>query len=768
MLTPERWAEVQAAFFAALELEPDERTAHVAALAAEDPELAREVGRMLDADLSGAGFAEPPDQTAVRREMSPADYLKGRRLGDFELEEELGRGGMGVVYRATQVSLERTVAVKILPPALASAPTAYERFRREAVTASRLTHPGVAEPIHFGQDEGMAFIAMRYVAGPTLAEELKRDRAGEPAESLPRTPEEVAACLAAVLDALEHVHEKGLIHRDVKPGNLILTPEGPVLIDFGLVKDTDLDEVLEDLSRSGVAIGTPHYMSPEQVEARRHSIDRRTDIYSMGIVLFELLNGRPPFRGKRPDAICTQILENRLPKAAPEVPEALRLVTQQATARRPVDRYASAAEMAADLRRFLAGEPVAAQELPLHVRAWRTIQRHRVATAATLLLLIGALAGYAFKASDADAAIGRTFGITLMPPEVLAQEFANAEAAFDLGRVGIESVTVEAFRFTDALGEQALELTESKLGSGSPLPLEAGTWRFLLTAADGRRAELVRTLKPGASEIFEVLALGPADVSEDMVALSQTPFTPGALRQGAAPEVAFLEMMPFEDSPQVVAAFELDRHAVTHAEFRAVFEAVGLWPPPGMPSGWTATQLPHYDAPPTADWLERPATMVPQAIARSFAELRGGRLPTAAEHLLVTQILRPAWKPESALYLGVGPGPALATREYASYLEHAQPAQSGPALAPLGITHWFDNVTCLVEAALFFQPQAADGAGELVPGDGDLVPQVLSAHMGGFWAQSPAFMQASGTVQPNLFVQDEGAPEVGFRVARSL
>lgn len=764
MLTPERWAEVQAAFFAALELEPDERTAHVAALAAEDPELAREVGRMLDADLSGAGFAEPPDQTAVRREMSPADYLKGRRLGDFELEEELGRGGMGVVYRATQVSLERTVAVKILPPALASAPTAYERFRREAVTASRLTHPGVAEPIHFGQDEGMAFIAMRYVAGPTLAEELKRDRAGEPAESLPRTPEEVAACLAAVLDALEHVHEKGLIHRDVKPGNLILTPEGPVLIDFGLVKDTDLDEVLEDLSRSGVAIGTPHYMSPEQVEARRHSIDRRTDIYSVGIVLFELLNGRPPFRGKRPDAICTQILENRLPKAAPEVPEALRLVTQQATARRPVDRYASAAEMAADLRRFLAGEPVAAQELPLHVRAWRTIQRHRVATAATLLLLMGGIVGYLFKASGADLAVGNMF----RSPEVLAQEFADAEVRFDLSLVGKSELALRAFRFQDYIGDQELVLDPGPVVHMVSVQLDAGTWRFVLTDEDGQSAELVRHILPNSSDVIEVLALGKGAYEEEMAAIGVTPFTPGATHHGAPPQANFISAFPSEQGIQVVQAFEIDRHEVSNGQFMDVLQGAGLWPPVGMPDGWYKNVLPLFTDSGAEEFLELPITMIPRHLARTYAELRGGRLPTMAEALLVSQLLYPVWDPSSAYLIGTDPHAWGGMRRSEHYFEHVQPAGTGPALPPYGITHWFDNVTCFVEAALYIQLDEEHKP--IVTNDPDPSTPLLeqSAHFGGFWFQSPKYMQGDGAVFPSFFGRDNGAPEVGIRVARSL
>lgn len=754
-MTPERWAEVQAAFHHALDLGEAERTTYLAELRSSDADLAQEVARMLDANDSASRFAEPPDQEAVQREMNPADYLQGRQLGDFILQEELGRGGMGVVFRAIQQSLDREVAIKVLPPALASSSTSYERFRREAIAASRLDHSGLAQPIHFGEAEGMAYIAMRLVEGPNLADLLRAHRKGTTDPLLPQAPKAIATFIAEVLDALHHVHSRGLIHRDVKPGNLILTDKGPVLIDFGLAKDL----TLEDLSHTGVPLGTPYYMSPEQVEAKKHHIDRRTDVYSVGVVLYELLVGRPPFTGTRPDAVCSQILQNRIPRPAKGVPKALETITLKATSGQPSLRYQTAAEMAADLRRFVAGQAIQARPLPLIRRVGRQLNHNRMASIGVPLVLAAALTGYIVR----DAGIPGS-GLGLFSPQtVFAAEKASGQVSFDLSRLDVDEVAVRGYLFTDAIGGQSLELELKGTTAGDVIELAPGKWRFQLTAPGDRTAELVRTVDPDSTQSFTVLALGAPALAADMVTVPTTGFIPGAQLPNQPPDQHFARIMPDGPDAQAVAAFAIGRTTVTNRQFQQGFQAAGMWPPQGQSEAWYTTVLPDFDAPPTPNWLDLPVTQVTFPVARTFAELSGGRLPTMAEHLLVTQLLYADWQPERSNLLGQGPSPDMTPRSYADYLEFALPADSGPSLSPLGIKHWFGNVTCYVEAAVYLE--GIDFVQLEFLSDS---PQSKDAHMGGFWGHGPEFIQASGCVQPTLFKTNQGSPEVGFRIARSL
>jgi len=257
--------------------------------------------------------------------------------GRYELHEPLGRGGMAVVYRGIDTVLGRPVAVKVLADSLARDPSFVERFRREARAAAGLTHPGVVTVYDHGSEGDIHYIVMELIEGPTLSELLARG---------PMGPERTAAIGGAVLGALEAAHDRGLVHRDVKPGNVMLTGAGDVkVMDFGIARSLDAGT----LTGSGTVVGSASYLSPEQV--RGLPADRRSDLYALGCVLYEALAGRPPFTGSNAVAVAHQHVSAEpvpLSSLAAVTPE-MEAVVMRALAKDREARYGSAGVMRAAL-----------------------------------------------------------------------------------------------------------------------------------------------------------------------------------------------------------------------------------------------------------------------------------------------------------------------------------------------------------------------------------------------------------------------------------
>jgi hypothetical protein len=275
--------------------------------------------------------------------------------GGYELLGELGRGGMGVVYKARQVSLNRVVALKMIRHAAGASPEELARFRTEAEAVGRLQHPNIVQVFDVGELEGMPFFSMEFVPGGSLAAQL-RDRVYPI-----RTAAETTATLARAVHA---AHEAGIVHRDLKPANVLLTADNtPKVTDFGLARRLDA----EGLTQSGAIMGTPGYMAPEQADGRSRHAGPSADVYSLGAILYELLTGRPPFKGETPVDTILQVIEQApVPpsKLRPNVPPPLEAICLRCLEKRPEKRYASAAELADDLERCLEGRPTVAQPPP--------------------------------------------------------------------------------------------------------------------------------------------------------------------------------------------------------------------------------------------------------------------------------------------------------------------------------------------------------------------------------------------------------------------
>jgi beta-lactam-binding protein with PASTA domain/serine/threonine protein kinase len=274
--------------------------------------------------------------------------------GRYELHRRLGRGGMAEVYLARDLLLDRPVAVKVLFPALATDAGFVERFRREAQSAANLQHPNIVSVFDWGEANGTYFIVMEYVEGQTLAEMIHQEGRLHPDRAA-----EITHDIAA---ALGFAHRNRVVHRDVKPGNVLITRDGGVKVaDFGIARALS-DSTDQNLTKTGSVMGTATYFSPEQ--ARGAPVDPRSDIYSLGVVLYEMITGRPPFGGDNAVAIAYKhVQENPLPprQIDPSLPDTLEAITLKCLAKNPANRYPTAQDLRADLRRYLDGSRIMAE-----------------------------------------------------------------------------------------------------------------------------------------------------------------------------------------------------------------------------------------------------------------------------------------------------------------------------------------------------------------------------------------------------------------------
>jgi serine/threonine protein kinase len=350
-MTPERWQRIEQIYFAALARAPGERAALLDEACRGDEALRREIDSLLDAHHQASGFLAQPamEVVAKRIALEPTLAKAGQVINQYQVLSPLGAGGMGVVYKALDLKLGRTVALKMLAPALVSNEAARLRFLREARAASMLAHPGICTVFEVGQSEDLIYIAMQYLQGKTLSDLL--------AES--HLPIETALSYALdIADALKDAHQKGVIHRDIKPTNIIVNERGrAVVLDFGLAKyiganrayDGEAQTLLQ-ITETMSPIGTPAYMSPEQ--ARGGRLDERSDIFSFGVMLYEMVTGVRPFRGQSHLDTLHAILyeEPASPlEVNPEIPDRLDGVIRKTLAKDPRQRYQSFAELQADL-----------------------------------------------------------------------------------------------------------------------------------------------------------------------------------------------------------------------------------------------------------------------------------------------------------------------------------------------------------------------------------------------------------------------------------
>jgi WD40 repeat protein len=389
---------VEAIFSAALEkASAEERSAYLDNTCGDDPVLRQRVAALLQAHQDASGFLQPPllppnavatptvgiDKVATTP-LPPGSALGS--VGDYELLSEIARGGMGIVYRARHVSLQRIVALKMILAGQLASDSDVQRFKTEAEAAASLDHPNIVPIYEVGEYQGQHYFSMKLIEGGSLKPNAECGMGNA------EWQRKAARLVALIARAVHYAHQRGLLHRDLKPANILLDVQGqPHVTDFGLAKRVEGDR---GLTQSGAIVGTPGYMAPEQASGRK-GLTTAVDVYALGAILFELLTGQAPFRGERPLDILLQVLEQEPPRPRslnPQIARDLETICRKCLEKEPGRRYGSAEALADDLERWLRGEAISARPSTVWERTVRWIKR-RPALAAVIGVSLVAVAG---------------------------------------------------------------------------------------------------------------------------------------------------------------------------------------------------------------------------------------------------------------------------------------------------------------------------------------------------------------------------------------
>lgn len=708
----------------------------------EEPAVKEEVRRLLEFHAKTTGFLSKP---AVESFSSMVRSV-GSRIGEFTLIREIGRGGMGIVYLAEDSVLGRTVALKILASQALSSEHDVARFRTEAKAAARLAHPGIV-PVHrYGEQDGTHYIVMEFVEGETLADRLERLRRsgaqpGGPKGSSKeksgagrqkddsrdlankRHIQDVLRILSSVADALDYAHQNKVIHRDVKPSNILLTKQGePRLTDFGVAKiSTD-----QSITVTGEMAGTYYYMSPEQAKAQHANVDHRTDIFSLGVVLHECLTLRRPFTGESSQQVLQALTSTDpmpLRQLNPAVSRDLATVCHKALEKKPADRFPTAGHFAAELRCCLNGEPILTSPPSLWRRATKFVRKHRVGVVVALFALLSLLVvglGYATWTAH-QKTLG---GITIRLGETSSSAAVFARSIDEAGRMVGE---------TRRLGSTPL--------IGASLP--PGLYRFSLIADSNSFAEFDDYLRRGESteRTVWIHRLDWADTGMIRLPAGEHAFVIERLRSGE----------PSSERIGLEGMF-VDQFEVSNRDFKQFVDATGHPPPYVWPKS-------GYDP----SWDELPVVGVSHGDALAYALWRGKRLPTISEWMVAAQLPDGRLYPwgSDAIPESIVPSPVVLREQQETsgrgavevFFRRARKVREGDdTRSPLGLYHMFGNVGEL--------------SGTIHPYS--LVGGVPSAMVVVFartdWLSDPAYSDLSDTGNHPL---GSGSPRIGFRCVRS-
>lgn len=617
------WDE-KSVFLHALELPADQREAYLSRACPDDAARRRILTLISHHDQA----ADQPFNVVPDIEH-PAN--QPTQIDEFKIIHRIGAGGMGIVFLAEDLILNRKVALKLLPVGMADSERALARFRQEARSAAALQHPAIVPVFKFVSNADHQYIVSEFVDGPTLATlitDRRTSAAAHRTHDLRDWHRRSAQIVATIAEALESAHRAGIVHRDVKPSNILMDPAlGPRLTDFGIAKQiTD-----ETRSEQTELIGSCHYMSPEQASIAGARIDQRTDIFSLGVVLYELLSSRLPFDGPTIPQVLRAVVEcspARLRTLDRQIPIDLETICRKAMEREPGNRYQSAAHLAADLRSFLDGRPILARPPGPIRRLTETVRVHP-------------------KKFAAAGVLGLVLVIALLYSRVQADYDARMAWLSIKTELGDARATVRRVKHpTDSAPEPLRELGPATSG---PFALTPGQYRITIqTQRDNRYGEYDLWLPAGRTAETAIHVIDAEDPSQkgfyktsyDPVARSQAdssrtllarlaPTTPGILKDMVLIEAGEYQIGVEDNIGNTsisrrsvkLEAFYIDQYEVSNADYKAFTDATGY----PIPAYW------EWNKGYPEAFADHPVITVSCADAMAYAAWRNKRLPTAEE-----------------------------------------------------------------------------------------------------------------------------------------
>jgi WD40 repeat protein len=458
----------------------------------------------------------PPRPLATATELAVADAARIRQIGPYRIEQVLSHGGMGIIYKALDTRLKRTVALKMVLSGSQADQATLARFRAEAEAVARLQHPNIVQIFEVGEHEGQPYLALEFVNGKNLQQVIA---------TKPFTPQEAAALVATLARAVEFAHHRGIIHRDIKPGNILISAQGvPKITDFGLAKFKGSEETH---SRPGEVIGTPNYMAPEQADGDPNRVGPVSDVYSLGAVLYELLTGQPPFHGASPmETLLRLRINNPIPPRyfKPRLALDLEKICLKCLEKERHERYHSAERLADELQRFLDGRPIEARKTGPIERLWKWTRRHPAIALLTIMM-----AGYLvlsqamffiqwqqMRETRAGSDPKTANDLTDSREEVKWQRWAVQEAQKTIGRAHRQAdwTAYLAAIFEIESGSLALDPARSQaLLDQCDSSVRGWEWYYLRRRAEG--SALTTQMRPG-----QILALQFAPNEKNVLTLT--------------------------------------------------------------------------------------------------------------------------------------------------------------------------------------------------------------------------------------------------------